>query len=192
MKHCALWWSGIVAISMCLAGCATWRTPPQGVWCAEHWGFEGRMAVAMGREGFNAAVRWHKDGSAFDLALWGPFGAGAVQLEGQLQGPFAMTRNGRKQQYQALPEEVLWAELGVWFPVSLLQYWVLGREAPQWPAHWEHAPEGPVLQQAGFEVRYQDKDDVLGLPRRLVVTGQGARLKLFVRQWLLPAQCHDG
>ncbi len=148
------------------------------------------MAVAMDHQGFNAGVRWRKNGSSFDLVLWGPFGVGTVQLAGQLPGPFTMTRGGRKQLYQALPEEVLWAELGVWLPVSLLQYWVLGQTAPQWPGQWQHTPQGDVLQQAGFMVQVQARDEALGLPQRLVVTGQDARLKLFIRQWLLPARCH--
>jgi outer membrane biogenesis lipoprotein LolB len=149
------------------------------------------MAVAMDHRGFNAAVRWHKNGSSFDLALWGPFGAGAVQLAGQLQGPFTMTQRGKVQSYQALPEEVLWKELGVWFPISLLQYWVLGQEAPQWPAQWQHTSQGDILQQAGFTVQVQSRDDVVGLPQRLTILGQGARMKLFIRQWLLPRRCHE-
>ena len=58
-----------------------WQTRRQQLQAREHFSLSGRVAVAVGEQGFNASLRWQQDGARTQLALEGPLGVGAVHID---------------------------------------------------------------------------------------------------------------
>src|ERR1700692_4197876 len=84
-----------------LAACATTRTvpPPSTKWeqraaqlqSASDWQLDGRAAVALGTQGWQAALTWRQTDNSAELHLSGPFGIGALGLK---QTPAGLSLNG--------------------------------------------------------------------------------------------------
>src|SRR2546430_673803 len=82
--------AGALALACALTACRTappsflvpppWEVRKPQLQAREHFDLKGRVAVATGREGFNASLRWAQAGPRSQLTLEGPLGAGAVQV----------------------------------------------------------------------------------------------------------------
>ena len=119
-----------------LAACATTRTvppPPSVNWDqrvstlqkAGAWQLDGRAAVALGTQGWQAALNWREADDAAEVHLSGPLGIGAVVLK---QTPAGLSLNG------APPSEAVLAQvqdkLGFDLPIDDLHFWLLGVPNP--------------------------------------------------------------
>ena len=83
--------AGAAALLATLAACRTtpppsflvlppWEVRRPQLQAREHFDLKGRVAVAAGREGFNASLRWSQQGERSQLTFEGPLGAGAVRV----------------------------------------------------------------------------------------------------------------
>ena len=72
-----------------LAACAATRTvPPSIKWVqrvgelqsASDWQLDGRAAVALGQQGWQATLTWRQTNDSAEVHLAGPFGIGALVL----------------------------------------------------------------------------------------------------------------
>src|SRR3982074_2962994 len=79
------------AVVVMLASCRTvppvheapataWEVRRPQLQARDRFELKGRVAVATGREGFNARLRWTQDGKQTRMSLDGPLGAGGVQV----------------------------------------------------------------------------------------------------------------
>lgn len=123
-------------------------------------GFEltGRVAVKGG--GLSGALRWQQQGEYFALRIAGPFGAGALSLQGT---PALVSIKGRDIDLTTTePEQVLAARTGWRLPLNALRWWVLGLPAPidtaAAPTRMVLDAEGRAsgFEQAGWTLRYSD------------------------------------
>jgi len=151
------------------------------------WRTRGRLAVSVPEQSWSANLRWRQRGAEYRVWLGGPFGQGAVRIEGGEDGVELRTADGRRQR-AASPERLLAGELGVEVPVSLLRYWILGRPAPAPPVTGiELDPAGRLarLEQAGWEVRYARYEEAGAgsLPARLDVQREGMRARFVLGGW---------
>lgn len=176
-------WLASLALSLALmAGCATTPELPSSTPAAANsaWvvrqqqlgaiqGFEltGRVAVKGG--GLAGALRWEQEGEHFRLRIAGPFGAGALSVDGTSQ---RVAIKGRDLDLVTDdPQQVLAERTGWRLPLDALRWWVLGLPAPQ--------PEAAVIldgkgraeqiQQGDWTLRYSDYRDELTivLPGRI-------------------------
>jgi outer membrane lipoprotein LolB len=124
---------GCIACSAVLAGCATTRPatgpPAPAPWeqrlanlqQASTWQLQGRAAVALGKQGWQASLDWRQHAEASEVHLAGPFGAGALVLKLTAEG---LSLNG------APPSDAVAAQLqdrlGFELPLDNLRYWLLG------------------------------------------------------------------
>ena len=84
-----------------LAACATTRTvpPPAIKWdqrvgelqSTNGWQLDGRAAVALGTQGWQATLNWRQTDKVAEVHLSGPFGIGALVLK---QTPQGLSLNG--------------------------------------------------------------------------------------------------
>lgn len=132
-------------------------------------GFEtsGRIAVKGG--GLSGALRWQQDGEHFKLRIAGPFGAGALSVQGT---PGEVAIKGKDIDLVTTePAQVLAERTGWRLPLDSLRWWVLGLPAPQPEASVTLDAEGQALQitQADWVLRYSDyrSDTAPALPRRI-------------------------
>src|SRR5215469_5972966 len=75
-----------------IAGCRTapipqpppasqaWDATRSELQARDHFALKGRVAVAAGKDGFSASLRWTQAGTRSQVSLEGPLGAGAVQI----------------------------------------------------------------------------------------------------------------
>ena len=149
---------------------------------AMSWKLEGRTAVAMGTQGWQASLDWREQGASSEARLAGPFGAAALTLKRTAAG---VSLNG------APPSDAVEAQLqerlGFELPLDNLRYWLLGVPDPGAPFELvrdEH-DRARTMTQAGWSLVYDKYLAFNGdlLPARLVLSREGVRVRIVVDHW---------
>ena len=149
---------------------------------------KGRVAVAVGSEGFNARLRWMQQGTASHLALDGPLGAGGVQVTSDGSRLSVVTSKGERLDSEAARGELA-ARLGFDPPLSSLRFWILGVPDPGGAPAQELLDEPRQhlahLQQDGWEIDYGGYMPAGGesLPAKLTLQRQNIRVRVIVDGW---------
>lgn len=185
-----IWLLGAYAL---LSGCMTTR--PSSVaqalpWAArlamlQHdgaWQLDGRAAVALDKQGWQATLNWRQTDTSSDVRLAGPFGVGALEVQ---LTPAGLALNG------APPSAAVAAQLqekvGFALPLEHLRYWLLGVPDPGSPGETQRNAQDRLAQlsQAGWTVTYDRYMSVDGdlLPAHLVLTREAVRVRIVVDRW---------
>lgn len=190
---------GLLALTgLMLTACQTVSAPPapRMAWSVrrpqlqslERFQLTGRVAVAVGRQGFNANIRWAQSEARTKMILSGPFGADATQVSADGASLSVITSDG-KHLDDVAAREILERQLGFEPPLGSLRYWVLGVPAPGTAAQVTLDAEQRLaaLGQDGWTIEYQGYMPVgaAWLPRLLTVRRAGVRLRMVVDQWRL-------
>jgi outer membrane lipoprotein LolB len=189
-------WSAAIA-ACALAGCVT--TPPQAPAVAQNWearraelqqqsafDLKGRLAVAAGKEGFNARLRWQQDGAQSSLALDGPLGVGGVRISTNGTDIEVLNSKGERLDSEAARTEIA-TRLGFEPPLSSLRYWVLGAPDPATRAEetLDEQQRLARLIQNGWDIEYATYAEVNGkwLPSRMNLKRDDVRVRVLVDGW---------
>lgn len=152
----------------------------------------GRVAGAVGKEGFNAQLDLQQRGDRSTLALRSPLGFGSATVE----------TDGRSLQYRSSRGEqlageaglnALAARLGFEPPLSSLRYWLLGVPDPALPAVEQvTVPDAPrTFEQRGWQITISEPaaaaagSATVQVPRRVTIERPPARLRIIVDKWKL-------
>jgi outer membrane lipoprotein LolB len=189
------------ALLLLLGGCATRPPVPvderESLWLAHRsrvealsgWQVQGRVAIRREEDGWHAAFDWQQRGDSYRLRLRGPFGQGAVELQGDAAGVW-LRRQDREPVYARSVDRLLQEETGWLLPVSGLQDWLLGLPVEQQPASLDWDDRGLLqsLQQDGWRIDYRRYQVVGGkhLPDRLQLARDTLLVKVVVDEWRLP------
>ncbi len=174
-----------------LAGCATTRpTLAPAAWeqrlselqHASAWQLDGRAAVALGQQGWQASLDWRQRGEASEVRLAGPFGAGALTLGVTPEG---LSLNG------APPSDAVVAQLqerlGFDLPLDNLRFWLLGIPDPSSAFELTRNEQDRALHlaQSGWNIEYDRYMPNSGdlLPARLVLSRADARVRIVIDHW---------
>jgi outer membrane lipoprotein LolB len=190
----------LLAVLMCallVTGCAT--TPVGGVYWPRtadpvqltQWMARGRIALSSQGEGGSGSFVWQQRSERTELTVRGPLGAGGLALVTDGDTIELTDGAGRPLDGEAARVE-LEHRLGVKLPLAELRYWMLGVPAPGRPdAVPVQASTGPVpgFVQGGWVVTYEELKPQAGwsLPARLTAMTSGARVRIVVDDWILPA-----
>ena len=183
---------------LALAGCQTgpvapaptvaWNVRRPTLQTLDRFGLNGRVAVAVGKQGFDAGVRWAQSGAMSRLTLTGPLGAGGVQITANGATLSVITSNGKRMGNAAAREE-LEDKLGFEPPLTSIRYWVLGVPDPGAPASVKLDAQQRLSQltQDGWQVEYISYMPVGAewLPRLLTLRRAGVRVRMIVEGWQL-------
>jgi outer membrane lipoprotein LolB len=174
-----------------LAACATTRTvAPSTKWeqragelqGAGDWQLDGRAAVALGSQGWQATLTWRQMESRAELHLAGPFGIGALVLKQTSEG---LSLNGAPPSDAV--ESLVQEKLGFALPIENLHYWLLGVPNPQstFDLSRNDQDRAKALSQAGWSIAYDRYMPVAGdlLPARLVLTSGDVRVRIVIDHW---------
>ncbi len=149
---------------------------------------EGKIAASDGKQGFSAGLRWGQHGDAATIDLTAPLGFGVAHIEQGPAGLTVTTAQGATFSGGGASDQLA-ATLGFEPPLGSLRFWVLGASDPALPAQESIDDRQRLahLDQDGWHVDCEDYAlvDQQWLPRRLIVTRQGLRLKLIVNTWRL-------
>jgi outer membrane lipoprotein LolB len=197
MRSRLLW---IVAVAV-VAGCRTappalplpatgsqpWDVTRPALQARDHFQLKGRVAVAAGKDGFNASLRWIQAGATSQVSLEGPLGAGGVQITTDGDSLNIVTAHGDHLDSDAAHAE-LGARLGFDPPLASLRYWIQGVPDPASPAKEKVDPQQQRLQsleQDGWQIDYTGYMPGVGpsLPAKLTLQRAGVRVRLVVDGW---------
>ncbi len=194
------WW--LVAVTV-LTGCAgpspqnnipaessAWAQQLRWVQGLRNWRASGRVAVSGAADSGSASLHWRQTAEKFTIRLFGPFGQGAVLIQGQPQS-VSLRRAGGDIKHAASAEELLSRELGWSVPVTVLRYWILGRPAPGYSVTEMKLNEEDLLghlKQAGWQVAFQRYRGVGDgwLPVKIELSRDRLRVRIVVSQWQIP------
>ena len=166
-----------------------WQAHLQWLESLNVWRTSGRLAVKVPDDGWSASLRWRQRDDTYRVQLNGPFGQGAVRIDGSASAVVLRTADGRERR-AATPEKLIAAELKAEVPVSLLRFWILGRPAPA-PAPLEseleldEAGRLQSLAQAGWSITYQEYEtlDVGDLPKRMRIEREDTEARFVLSSW---------
>lgn len=171
---------------------AQWARQRQQLLAVAAWQAQGRVAFRSGAEGGQGSLRWSQSGEHALIRLWGPFGAGAYEVAWAPGRLTVTSKDGRvAADYSGTDaaEQFLQDQLGWRFPAVSARYWLLGVPDPANPAVESTGADGRVLaiEQHGWSVRYEDyvESGSYRLPRKIVMEGHGARLRLVIDRWVI-------
>lgn len=173
-----------------LSACLTTRQAPapwdQRMAALQHstlWQLDGRAAVAVGTQGWQASLNWRQSGDASEVHLAGPLGVGAMVLR---KTPEGLSLNGAPPSDGVISN--LQERLGFELPLDDLRYWLLGIPDPAAASDLTRNGEDRAQQltQGGWTVVYDRYMPVNGdvLPARLVLSREGVRVRIAVDHWL--------
>ena len=191
----------VLAVAV-LAGCRTapiqqpppasqaWDATRSELQARDHFALKGRVAVAAGKDGFSASLRWTQAGARSQVSLEGPLGAGAVQITSDGDALSIVNSHGDHLDSDAARAD-LEARLGFDPPLGSLRYWIRGVPDPATPAKETVDPQQQrlqSLQQDGWQIDYAsympgDAGGNAWLPSRMTVQRTGVRVRLIVDGW---------
>jgi outer membrane lipoprotein LolB len=186
----------VLLCSLLLAACATTRRAPPApaegweqrsadLQRQRSWQLDGRAAVAIAAQGWQATLNWKQHGDSEEVHLSGPFGVGALVLE---RTPDGLSLNG------APPSDTvanqLQEKLGFELPLEHLRFWLLGVPDPSaaFEVKRNEQDRASQLRQADWSIdydRYMPVADDL-LPAHLVLSREGVRVRIAVDHWQWP------
>lgn len=186
----------LLLLGVLLAGCATQRPAPETThWeshqsqllALRHWQLEGKLGYRSPEQSGSAFVNWRQADEAFDLALAGPFGAGATRISGDRQVAL-LQQQGRDEIRAPTAAELTEWLFGWSLPVEQMIEWVKGVPAPD-PHHplptFNATGQLETLEQAGWQLRfdnYRQQGDLV-LPGRIRGSLGDVSFTLVVSQW---------
>ncbi|MCK8516522.1 lipoprotein insertase outer membrane protein LolB [Methylonatrum kenyense] len=187
-------------LAIVLAGCATQPPPPdrpadelfaervQALAAKDRWQTSGRMAINTPSDNVTVSLDWRETGESWRLDMRGPFGSGAVQLQGNAQGVTLRTADGRED-FAVDAGELLYHYTGYQLPMAVLRDWVRGLPAADHDHEMELDDHGrpQSLDQLGWSIRYTGwtESDGLQLPSRMTLDGPDINLRASLRSWEL-------
>lgn len=194
--------SSITVILVLLAGCAS-RTPktPMGLSTPspearlrldqikdmKDFYASGKTAFSDGKKGGTASIEWQQLGHNYSVILIGALGSGTLAIQGNGHQVTLTTSEG--QRYTAnTPEALIEQHLGWVMPISSLQYWLKGIDAPgpaPSRAEWDDQNRLTLLEQQGWTIQYISYTQVAGLelPAKLQLDRAPIRLRFIFKQW---------
>jgi outer membrane lipoprotein LolB len=149
---------------------------------ASTWQLDGRAAVAVGTQGWQASLNWRQHGADAEVHLAGPLGVGALVLK---KTPDGVSMNGAPPSDAVLSQ--LQERLGFEMPLEDLRYWLVGLPNPDTASALQRNDQDRAQQltQDGWTVDYDRYMPVKGdlLPARLVMSREGVRVRIAVDHW---------
>ncbi len=148
------------------------------------WDLSGRVAVAVGTEGWQATLDWRQRATLSELHLAGPLGLHAMSLRNT---PAGLSIDG------APPSDLnvtqLQERLGFELPLEHLKFWLLGVPDPSTTFEMSMNAVGRVehLMQADWTMDYDRYGALHGdwLPAHLILQHAGVRVRISVDRWTL-------
>jgi len=177
-----------------VAASQPWDVTRPELQARDHFALKGRVAVAAGKDGFNATLHWTQNGSRSQVSLEGPLGAGGVQITADGTNLSIVNSHGDHLDSDAARAELV-AKLGFDPPLRSLRYWILGVPDPAMASKEAVDLQQQRLQsleQDGWQIDYGGYMAGSGtaagagsaaLPAKMTVQRSGVRVRLVVDGW---------
>lgn len=192
------WW---ILPLLALTACATrpaatgaeyeagWRKHKASLETLDDWQIKGRIAVRSEDDGGSASFDWQQQGDQYRIRLRGPFGQGAVVMNGDADGVW-LHRADHSPVFALNPERLLEQQTGWRVPVSGLRYWLRGLPVPDEQHRYQLDNKGYLLdiKQRDWQIDFSNYNAYNALnnrvlPTRLKLHHQPLRVKIIIDAW---------
>ena len=183
------------------AGCATrpqipvpeaesaWLEHRDALEALRDWQVKGRVALRTEDEGWSAGFDWRQRGENYRIRLRGPFGRGAVELNGDRHGVW-LKRADQPAVFAVNPEALLQQQTGWRLPVTGLGAWLRGLPVNGSEPVVQLDAQGRLLHigQNGWLIDYQRYMDSNGLPlpKKLRLSRDSVQVRFVLDDWQIP------
>ncbi len=157
------------------------------------WRINGRISISNKDENWYAKFKWHQNKDDFTLRFTGPLGETELYIS-QLRGQTLLKTPSVKRHGSDL-EQLILQETGWKFPLKSLKYWSQGQPNPELVSRLEYNKETHLISdifQAGWHIQYPRRVEVVQapqqlilLPKKIIVTQEHIKIKIIVTQWQL-------
>jgi len=159
-----------------------------------HWFISGRAAIQNGVESWHVNLLWLQQADDYQIRLFGPFGSGQVQLNGNPARVELLT--SADERYMASDaDQLLYEKTGVRMPVNELRYWLVGKSSPNGhkEARYDRHGRLTLLQQGEWRVQYKSYTLVNGLvlPSKIFAKKDDLDVRLVIDAWQAGVKAQD-
>jgi outer membrane lipoprotein LolB len=183
---------GLLLAALVLSGCAGLRSRGDGNAPVVEPGaaneikalkLSGRLGIKQGNEGHSGSLRWLHASPKHEITVYSPIGTTVAKIEQNEAG--AKLTISAKEVYEAQDADQLMEQVMGWhFPLNGMQYWVLGRVAPEGAAEEERGTNNRLmhLKQQEWDIQYADYRPLanLELPYRIVMKRADVVIRLVI------------
>ena len=172
----------------------SWREHKASLANVHYWFASGRAAINNGVESWQVNLLWLQQGDEYKIRLFGPFGAGQVQLSGRPEQAELLTSDNERFTSSNI-DALLQERTGVKMPVAELRYWLVGMPFPGTREVAKIDQHGRLsdLQQGEWRVRYKRYMPVNGLvlPHKIFADKPGLDVRVVIDEWKLGTMTTD-
>lgn len=172
----------------------SWQAHQASLADMRYWFASGRAAINNGVESWQVNLLWLQQGNDYKIRLFGPFGAGQIQLSGN-DGVVELLTSDNERFYSDNIDSLLYERTGVKMPVAELRYWMIGLPSPGIANKTRIDKHGRLsrLQQGAWRVRYKRYVPVNGLvlPRKIFADKQDLDVRVVIDEWKLGTPTRD-
>ncbi len=152
------------------------------------WKINARLAVSNKAEVWHLSVVWKQQAQHYKIHLSGPFGAGAVQLDGDQTGVRIQTAD--QTHYAQDASQLLFETTGVQIPIQSLFYWIRGLANPKSViSNQKLDAYGRLshLTQNEWNIRFKryKKINTIYLPSKVFIKQNTLDIRFVIEDWLI-------
>jgi len=165
-----------------LTACSTFDLKDGAQAPADNWSISGKIGVTTPQESVAGFLSWEQTGQDFDIYVSGPFSVGSTRIEGNIE-KISLTQNGETVS-GINPQHLIYEQLGWYFPIENLQFWLMGQAAPYSPAKTKTKDDQlSQIQQDQWRVDYLRYDAYYELPQRIRISQGEWKFLIVVKNW---------
>ncbi len=148
----------------------------------DNWTLSGKIGITTPKESVAGFIRWQQQQDNFDIYVSGPLGQGSTRIQGNPDQ--ATLTQGGKTTAGVNPQQLIYEQLGWFFPLANLPYWLQGKQAPYSPAATT-SEDGRLsqIQQDQWTVDYLRYHGYYQLPERIKIRQGEWKFVIVVKNW---------
>ncbi len=149
---------------------------------SDNWTLSGKIGITTPEESVAGFIRWQQLQDNFDIYVTGPLGQGSTRIQGNPSK--ATITQGGKISEGLDPQKLIFDQLGWFFPLENLPFWLQGKQAPFSPATTA-MEDGKLSQikQDMWTVDYQRYHAYYNLPERIKIRQGQWKFLIVVKNW---------
>ena len=148
----------------------------------DSWSISGKIGVTTPKESVAGFISWEQSGKDFDIYVSGPLSVGSTRIQGNVE-KISLTQKG-KTVSGLNPQHLIYEQLGWYFPIENLQYWLKGKTAPYSPAKTKIEDDQLAqIYQDQWKVDYLRYNGYYDLPERIRISQGEWKFLIVVKNW---------
>ena len=168
-----------LVLCQCLLACSLTPTTDN----QDSWSISGKIGVTTPSQSVAGFIEWKQKNDDFDIYVSGPLSAGSTRIQGNIAN-ISLTQGG-KTVSGLNPQQLIYEELGWFFPIENLPFWLKGQVAPYSKATKETDEDDTLtqIQQDNWQVDFLRYNDFYDLPERIRISQGQWKFLIVIKHW---------